>query len=191
MWWPDPSVLSNFRPICKLPFISKVLEKVVFNQLQEFLKRANVCELFQSGFKPLHCTETALLKVFNDLLLNLDPGNCGFKGFNPPWLDSGIWHSGSFNPLLTCVGIKGTALKWFESYLSERSFSGPILLHGGHSGLWSAPGVSSGPPAVLPVHATPGLNLQEAWNPVPLLRWWRAGVHANKGPFQRISPGHV
>ena len=41
-------------------------------------KKANVCELFQSGFKLLQSTETALLNVFNDLLLNLDSSNCAF-----------------------------------------------------------------------------------------------------------------
>ena len=48
------SVFDNFRPISKLPFMSKILEKVVLKQLHGIL------EVFQSGFKPLHSTESAL-----------------------------------------------------------------------------------------------------------------------------------
>ena len=65
----DPSFLSNFRPISKLPFMSKVLEKVVLTRLQTFLVNNNVYEKFQSGFKPRQSTETALLRVFKDLIL--------------------------------------------------------------------------------------------------------------------------
>ncbi|XP_041802630.1 uncharacterized protein LOC121613344 [Chelmon rostratus] len=50
----DPSLLSNFRPISKLPFLSKVLEKVVFKQLQSFLIENSVYEKFQSGFRARH-----------------------------------------------------------------------------------------------------------------------------------------
>ena len=41
----DPSVLSNFRPISNLPFLSKVLEKAVFIQLQSFLDDNSVLEV--------------------------------------------------------------------------------------------------------------------------------------------------
>ena len=119
----DPLVLSNFRPISKLPFMSKVLEKVVFNQLQEVLQKANVGELFQSGFKSLHSTESALLKVVNDLLLNLDTVNCALILLDLTAAFDTVDHTILLSRLEHDVGIKDTALNWFESYLSERSFS--------------------------------------------------------------------
>ena len=57
----DPSVLSNFRPISKLPFLSN--EKVVLNQLQSHLDFNDILEKFQSDFKSCHSTEMALLRV--------------------------------------------------------------------------------------------------------------------------------
>jgi len=65
----DPSLCSNFRPISNLSYISKILEKVVYNQLLPFLEDNGITELFQSGFKALHSTESALLTVSNDRLL--------------------------------------------------------------------------------------------------------------------------
>lgn len=70
----DPTHCSSFRPISNLPFLSKILEKVVYNQLLPFLEDNSITELFQSGFKALHSTESALLKVSNDILLSIDSG---------------------------------------------------------------------------------------------------------------------
>ena len=120
----DPSVLSNFRPISKLPFLSKILEKVVLTQLQTFLINNDIYEKFQSGFKPHHSTETALLRVFNDLILTADSGDSAVlvlldltAAFHT------VDHAILMSRLENFVGIKGTALSWFESYLTDRSFS--------------------------------------------------------------------
>ena len=120
----DAKCLKNYRPISKLPFISKVMEKVVLSQLQPFLDLNEISEPLQSGFKTLHSTETALLKVTNDLLLTLDSGENAILVL----LDlSAAFDTVDHNTLLTrleqWVGIKGTALDWFSSYLKHRTFS--------------------------------------------------------------------
>ncbi len=57
----NPKDLVNYRPISNLPFLSKILEKVASSQLYSFLEKNDICEDFQTGFRPSHITETALI----------------------------------------------------------------------------------------------------------------------------------
>ena len=116
-------MLSNFRPISKLSFLSKILEKVFFIQIRSFLVANDIYENFQSGFKTSNSTETALLRVFNDLMVNVDSGNPAMLVL----LDLSaafdiVDHGILLAQLEQWVGFTGSVLSWFQSYLTDWSF---------------------------------------------------------------------
>ena len=63
-----------YRPISNLSFLSKVLEKVVANRLHEHIYNYHLSNDLQSAYKRFHSTETALLKIHNDIVDNMDNG---------------------------------------------------------------------------------------------------------------------
>lgn len=119
----DPTILNNYRPVSNLPFLSKILEKLVFIQLNDFLTNNSILEKFQSGFRTNHSTETALLKIVNDFRCSLDFNKLTVLVL----LDLSaafdtVDHRILLNRLRHLVGLSGTALQWFESYLTDRKF---------------------------------------------------------------------
>ncbi|KAK3516089.1 hypothetical protein QTP70_005333 [Hemibagrus guttatus] len=117
----DPSDISNYRPVSLLSFLSKILERVVCNQLSDYLMQNNLHDPNQSGFKAAHSTETAHLAVTEKLhaarsaklsvLILLDL-SAAFDTVNHKTLLS----------TLRSLGICGTAWEWFASYLDGHSY---------------------------------------------------------------------
>ena len=63
---------SNFRPVSILPVLSKVIEKIVAEQLMEHLERNRLLSNTQHGFRKGLSTETALMKLTDEIYKNID-----------------------------------------------------------------------------------------------------------------------
>ena len=119
----DPSESKNLRPISQLSYFSKILEKIATDQLLDHMSSFLTCETYQSGFKNFHSTKTALLSVTNDLRRSSDNGHpsiliqldfsSAFDTLDIPTL---------IDTLKNFIGLSDSALSWFSSYLSDRTF---------------------------------------------------------------------
>jgi hypothetical protein len=117
----DVNEFKNYRPVSNLSFLSKILEKLALSQLTTYLTSNNLFNELQSAYRQGHSTETALLKVVNDLLLSLDKKHVALLTL----LDLSaafdtIDHVILLKRLEDDFGIKGTVLTWLESYLVDR-----------------------------------------------------------------------
>ena len=112
-------VFPSFRPVSNLPFISKLTEKASVNQLTELSDHMNKVRPLPSGqsaYRPFHSTETALLKVQSDILLNMDDQKVTLLVmFDLSAAFDTNDHSILLETLGSRFGVGGTALKWFMS----------------------------------------------------------------------------
>ncbi|CAK1589714.1 unnamed protein product [Parnassius mnemosyne] len=116
----NPVNLSDFRPISILPFLSKVLEKLICQQLTLFLNKHNLLNSLQSGFRPGHSTATALIKVTDDIRWGMDNKQLTVMTL----LDfSNAFNTVDFDILLSLLcslNISPSVIDWFQSYLCGR-----------------------------------------------------------------------
>ena len=120
----DKNILSNYRPISNLCFLSKLIEKCVLKQLLHHLSENDLFGSFQSAYRQFHSCETAITKITNDILVTLDNNEAEFLIF----LDlisafDTVDHSVLLKKLNDDFYINDTVLCWFKSYLSDRSYS--------------------------------------------------------------------
>lgn len=114
-------VVKDFRPISLLCMLGKALEKVVHEQLVEYLQRNSLFNPLQSGFRANHSTTTALLKVIGDIRENVDSQHLSMLVL---YDFSNAFPSVHHELLLTKLKIYGfskSVIDWFRSYLTGRA----------------------------------------------------------------------
>ena len=116
----DPMTFSNYRPISLLPLFSKILEKLMYNRLLGFLNKCKIINKNQFGFRNNHSTYMALLIMLENVRNALDNGEYAigaFLDFQKAFdtVDNDILLNKLYN-----YGVRGIALEWFKSYMSNR-----------------------------------------------------------------------
>ena len=119
----DHEVPNNNRPISLLPVLSKVAEKIALIQFNDFLTKQDKLTQHQSGNRKNHSTETLSLLVTDHIFRAIDRQQLTAmvlidlsKAFDS------ICHS-TLLLKLNSLGTSSQALKWFESYLTDRKQS--------------------------------------------------------------------
>ena len=99
--------------------MSKPIEKIVLDQLLRHLDQNNLWHTFQSAYLPKHSTETALLRVLNDLLTALDSGSNSILTLLD--LSAAFDHSILLTRLENTFGVCDLALSFSDFYLQGRT----------------------------------------------------------------------
>ena len=111
----EASDLNNYRPISVISVKAKVFERIVCDQLYNFLSNEDIISSHQSGFRSSHSTLTALLEATDNWAFNIDRGNVNAVVF----LDlKKAFDTADHDILLSKMnlyGIQGIALDWFRS----------------------------------------------------------------------------
>ena len=114
--------LSNYRPISLLPLISKIFEKIVHDQMIDYLAQYNILYKYQSGFRTKHSTDLCLSYLNDKILKSFDNGL--FTGMIVIDLQNAfdmIDHNILFEKL-KAIGFCDNTVNWFHSYLTDRAF---------------------------------------------------------------------
>ena len=116
----DPLIAKNYRPVALLPIFSKILERVVFNQLVSYLDSNSLIHPNHHGSRSGHSTATALIQMYDTWAEEVDRGN--MVGVMMVDL-SAAFDMVDYDLLLQKLelfGLDSTAVAWMRSYLTAR-----------------------------------------------------------------------
>ena len=116
----DPDEITNYRPISLLPIVSKILERIIANQLMQYLENQNLLSNSQHGFRSKLSTETALITVADKIYENMDKNHITLLTLCDL---SKAFDSVSHEILLKKLFTVNVDTFWFADYLSNRTQS--------------------------------------------------------------------
>ena len=137
----DKSVFNNYRPVSLLSCTSKLLEKIVFKNVFNYIRDNNILTPHQSGFRPGDSTTNQLAYLYHTYSQALDfKKDVRIAFFDISKAFDRVWFKGLLFKLRS-IGIGGNLLSFFQNYLTDRYQSVVI------DGQSSSPGrISSGVP---------------------------------------------
>ena len=119
----DVTDFKNFRPITNLTTVSKILERLALARLKPHVVSSPNFNPLQSAYRVAHSTETAMVKIVDDILALVDSSSAvALIGLDISVAFDTVSHSKLLARLETEFGIEGAALGWIDSYLLNRTF---------------------------------------------------------------------
>ena len=119
----DPEELKNYRPVSNLHLMSKIIEKIVAQRLEDHISIHSLHDPLQSAYRSNHSTETAIIKITNDIITSIDRGQCTIlASLDLSAAFDTVDHDIFLKRLQSVYGFCGTALSWFKTYLQDRQY---------------------------------------------------------------------
>ena len=117
----DVTLLNNYRPISLLPCVSKIFERVLFNQLYEYFDRNNLLTQHQYGFRKNHSTEFAAMELIDRVANLLELGKIPFNLYIDLSKAFDVLNHDILLSKLEFYGLNELTIKLIKNYLSNRS----------------------------------------------------------------------
>ena len=124
--WKKPGLpksdLANFRPISNLNTIGKILERLALSRFFPHVSKSPSFSPLQSAYRKFHSTETALLKLTNDIMETIDSGKITIlTALDMSAAFDTLDHITLLHRLQHTFGLSGYVISWIRSYLTDRS----------------------------------------------------------------------
>lgn len=112
--------LTDYRPISILPVLSKILERIVCDQMRKFLEENNLLDLCQSAYRRDHSTQTCLIRVLDGIRRSCDRRMVTVAVCIDFSRAFDLVQHHTLLKRLQNMGFSGSSLRWIFSYLMGR-----------------------------------------------------------------------